>query len=291
MTASALIYAAAGRPSFAVYGAEHVPDEAGTCRLCGAEGEGLPWARWVKDTFVDLDLIGPGTIVCRACLFCVDDHSVALQQRTGKDKPQRMRNYSHVVTADGRWLPLSKAQKAEMTEALLSGPRVAVVALSGQKHLVFRARPGSWQLEDVAVAPDVETLRRLLDAVSQLYVKGGATKAMIETGEYSQAAILALGAYRWRDAELILRPHRGSRIFALAVWLAQLVEETPHDTHTRRGRGAAAADLAQHAAGLQGEIQVHDLDAVRGERPQRGLHEQPAEVSQPDLFSAADHLD
>ena len=118
MTATQLIHAAAGSPPYPA-------DVAGHCRLCGAEGSGLPFAEWVKPTFTNWDLLRPGTIVCTACQFCTEHTSALLQARTGKDKPQRMVNYSHFVVGS-EWLPLHKGQKAQMLAALRSSPAVAV---------------------------------------------------------------------------------------------------------------------------------------------------------------------
>lgn len=91
---------------------------------------------------MDHDKLHDGSVVCHSCLFCFDDRSSALTTITGKDKPQRMRNYSHFVV-NGRWHPLSKAAKPLMWQLLTQFPEVAVIAVSGQKHLIFRARPGA----------------------------------------------------------------------------------------------------------------------------------------------------
>lgn len=111
------------------------------CRFCGGNGEGIQFQDWVKPTFTDRDKLLPGEIVCNACLFWFEEASQELANITGKDKPQRMRNYSHFVV-NGEWIPLSKGDKARMVELLTSEPfpELAAIADSGQKHIVFRAR-------------------------------------------------------------------------------------------------------------------------------------------------------
>lgn len=214
-TAGDTIYAAAGSPP--VEG-----DTAGTCRACGRDSIGLAFASWIKDTFVDHDKLRPGSIICRSCLFCFDDHNEILTARTGKPKLQRMRNYSHFVTASGEWLPLSKGKKARMRE-LLTGeqsPAVAIIATSGQKHLIFRARMSWWQIEERTVLPFPEQLGALLEPIETLY-RAGASKGEIETGHYSQKTIGKVGRSLWLDLELKLRPFRGGLPMQFAVFLGQ----------------------------------------------------------------------
>lgn len=282
VTASGLIYVAMGRPAMP-------GTETGVCRLCGLDAIGEPWAAWVKDTFTDHDKIQPGTIICHACLACVDDHSAVLQARTGRDKPQRMRNYSHLVTRSGRWIPAMKNQKRAIAAALLDRsdpPVVAVISLTGQKHLILRARVGWWQIEESALAPQPDALARMLEPITALYTLG-ATKQAIETGQYSTAWLRKVDLQQWAACEQAIRPVRGSLLFQLAVWLTQKPEEDEtHDPAARTRGGAAAADLDRHQSGLQGQVQDHDLAAVRGRRPQRGLHDDPESLSQPDLFAA-----
>jgi hypothetical protein len=209
---TAWIYEAAGAPPMP-------GNTRGRCRACGQAAKGMPFREWVKNTFTDWDKLYPGEIVCHACLFCFDDQSVALMKRVGRDKPQRMRNYSHFVVG-GEWHPLSKAEKSRMRELLLADPTVAVIALSGQKHIIFRARPGWWQIEEQSVRPFPALLARLLEAVEALY-RAGATKAEIESGYYSQRSLLAIGLDRWRELESQIKPFRGGLALPLAVFLAQ----------------------------------------------------------------------
>lgn len=246
MTASELIYLAAGAPPCA-------ETANGLCRLCGERAAGQLWETWVKDTFTDYDKLYVGAIVCHACLFCTDDRNAVLMMLTGREKPQRMRNYSHVVTTSGRWLPLMKHQKRNLATALLDAtdpPLVTVVSLAGQKHLIMRARVGWWQVEEHMMRPDPVRLRALLPPIEALYA-AGATKGMIESGDYSHPFLRA-GLSVWREHEPVIRSRRGSFVFSLAVWLAQKVGTDDGDA--RPSDESAVADLGRDSPGVQEPI-------------------------------------
>lgn len=244
----------------------------GTCRFCGADGQGEAFERWVRPTFTDHDKLLPGEIVCTDCLFWFQEASESLARTVGKwwatgdealaanpDRikifvkknkrqpeagdlfspgeqggwyiPQRMRNYSQFVVG-GQWTPLSKGQKAEMT-ALLTAvpfPELAVVAESGQKHIVFRARrnpvgsvAGWVQLEEDTIWVDPGKLRALLDVVEALMPGFG--KGQIESGEYYQKNIMEFGFAKWHALEQKVKPHRGGQLLRLAIFLGQMPGE------------------------------------------------------------------
>jgi hypothetical protein len=286
MTATQILHAAAGAPD---YPATH----AGDCRLCGARSTtGIPFAAWVKPTFTNFDMLRPGELICTACQFSVDDNSTLLQARMGKDKPQRMRNYSHFVV-DGAWQPMHKGMKSEMLAALRANPQVAVIAVSGQKHIAFRARPGWWQIEESVARPTLATLEACLGHVQALYrifSKGEIQddqpiphRMMQYAQKYGMASLL--------EAQQALRPHRGAIAFELAIFLAQKEEEdgterlpdaVPH--------GAAPADPALERAGqqLQEQVRKEHLAAIRGQHPQRGLHLDAEPILQQSLWQVGD---
>lgn len=211
MTVAERIYQAAGSPVI-------VGDATGACRTCGADGVGVPFGAWVKEGFTNHDLLLPGLIVCRACLFCFEDKSELLMRRTGRDKLQKMRTYSHFV-AGGEWIPLTKADKRRMRELLASGPEVAVIAESGQKHLILRAKPGWWQFEELSMLPDWPRVESLLAPVEELLT--GFSKAEIESGIYIPHRVVKFGLPRWRELSEPLRPVRLSAYFQLALFLAR----------------------------------------------------------------------
>lgn len=198
-------------------------DISGDCRLCGCPSIGLSFVSWVRDTFMDHDKLFPGTIICHACQFGCDEANIELTQRTGKEKLQRMRNYSHFVL-NHKWLPLSKGNKHRMREILMQGPQLAVIAESGQKHLVFRAQPGFWQFEEQRMRPCPELLIALLDLIEQLY-NAGARKSEIESGRFSQRTLLKIGVDLWRVVNPQLTPYRGGLPLKLAIFLAQKEED------------------------------------------------------------------
>lgn len=192
------------------------------------EATGLPFAQWIKDTFTDHDKLSPGEIVCHGCLFCFTDASDAVRQRTKKEKLQKFRNYSHFVL-HGEWIPLSKGDKRRMLDILRQSPTVAVIAESGQKHLVFRAQIGWWQLEEQKLAACPDLLNDLLTHIEPLY-NAGANKSEIETGRYSQKTLLAI-LPTWREHDPPLRAYRGGLPLKLALFLAQKeTEDTTDDT-------------------------------------------------------------
>jgi hypothetical protein len=132
--------------------------------------------------------------------------------------PQRMRNYSHFIVG-GEWIPLSKGDKPRMAELLMQGPELAVVALSGQKHLIFRAQPGWWQIEEQSVLPFPDRLKELLEIIESLY--SGFSKSEIESGGYKQHRIRKFGLPEWWELESRIRSERGGLPFQLALFLAQ----------------------------------------------------------------------
>lgn len=265
----------------------------GQCRLCGQTAEGLAFGDWVKATFTDWDKLLPGQIICHPCLFWFNEASPELAARVGKDKPQRMRNYSHFIV-NGAWLPLSKGDKARMRDLLLHPPfpELAVVADSGQKHIAFRAvrnAPGNragwvqFETQRIWVAPaELDALLRPMTALLAAF-----SKAEIETGHYARHRILKFGISAWHEQETALKAQRGSGLFQLAIFLAQHEEDSSgRSTASPSGAGgsAAHADLAGHPDGLQKPLPEDDLGTVREPDTERGVHEQPGEVRQLPLF-------
>lgn len=244
----------------------------GTCCTCGEAGTGQLFTDWVKPTFTDLDKLFPGEIVCDACLFCFTDQSVEVQQKLGKEKPQKFRNYSHFVV-NGEWRVCSKGDKRGMLAALLQAPEVAIIAESGQKHLAFRCPPGWWQFEEQRLRPEWDA--ELYTAVESLY-QAGCSKSEIETGRYGQKSIANCGIAVWRPNETQIQPHRGSLLFRLVLFLVQKTEEEePIESGDTAGDSGQAIDaaLAGDAGRLQNEIRAEYLESVRGCRAQLGLYE------------------
>lgn len=273
------LYQSAGNPP--MNGAD-----SGICQICGQEAQGLRFASWVRDTFTDHDKLRDGTIICHACQFSFEEASQLLTERTGKEKLQRMRNYSHFVV-DGEWRVLSKGQKAEMLDALRANPSVAIIAESGQKHIIFRAQPGWWQFEELAMPPDLPGLEAQLVLMQELYRVF--SKDEITTGRYDQRRIAEFGINRFLEIEKELRQKRGSLLFNLAIYLTQKGEE---DGGLSAGvsNGTQDSDPAVAGAerGVQAQVRSQHLGTIRGEHSQRGVHKQPEQVRQQSLFEITD---
>lgn len=261
----------------------------GICRFCGADSAGITFNTWVKPTFTDWDKLLPGQIACASCLFWFDEASAELAAATGKDKPQRMRNYSHFIV-NGRWIPLSKGSKAQMMALLCDTPfpELAAIADSGQKHIVFRATRNAqggavgWvQFEEQRLWVDPPVFRTLVEQVEALYVTFSKTE--IETGHYLPQRILKFGMEAWYAQEQQIKVWRGKPLFALALFLAQRSDDDNRGT-SAAGSDAPVADMAGDGDGLQEQIPTHDLDAIRGRGAQRGLHEQSGQIRQLSLF-------
>ena len=252
-------------------------DLEGTCRTCGRESIGLLFTEWVRKTFMDFDKLVPGMLICHACQFAFAERSERLAQIVGKEKPQRMRNYSHFVVDDS-WIPLSKGDKLAMQAILLDKKwSIAVIAQSGQKHILFRATPGILQFEEQRITT-LDKLPWLLQTVEHLY-RGGFSKTEIETGQYAQHRVMKFGIPNWTKAETELRPYRQTAQFSLVVFLAQK-ENIKNDRDARDGRNAAGCDMENDTEQLQEPVSPHDLAAVRGQHQVSGLHEQPGQIRQ-----------
>lgn len=281
MHASHLIYAVSASQKYATI--------QGVCCVCGASGEGDLFAKWVRPTFTDHDKLLAGDIVCNACLFCFDEQSAELARRVDKEKPQRMRNYSHFVL-DGKWLPLSKGDKDGMVRILAQRPEVAVIATSGQKHIIFRAQSGWWQIEEQGSLPFPDTLFYLLGIVELMY-SDGFSKGEIETGRYNQKRIMDFGLNHFIRLENELKPVRDTLPLELAIFLAQKREL---DEYGRLPAGipysleAAHPALARDSRRLQAEVRPEHMAAVRGQSESGGLHRQTEQIRQLNLFKIAD---
>lgn len=273
---STIIYKAAGSPS---YTASHP----GQCRVCGAAGHGVLFSDWVRDTFTDHDKMKPGTIICDACQFCFDESSELLTRVTGKDKLQRMRNYSHFVIG-GEWVPLSKGDKAKMVAILQQNPEVAIIAVSGQKHLIFRAQPGWWQMEEKSMLPCGAQLWPLLDLVESLYAMF--SKDEIETGRYDQRRIMMFGIGQFLQLESAIKPMRGSLLLELALFLSQKKEGEDGRLSTGVSSSAETANpaLAQPGRGVQAEVRQEHLGTVPEPNTVSGVHGDTESLRQLSLF-------
>jgi len=256
------------------------------CRICGEEcGDGTLFDEWVKPTFTDHDKLHDGDVICDACLFWFDERSEELARRIGKDKPQRMRNYSHFVV-NGEWIPLSKGDKRAMQVLLLAEPfpELAAIAESGQKHIVFRvtrnpsgSKAGWVQFEERALFVRPDELRVLLGIIETLYTTF--SKSEIGTGQYRQYRIRKFGLAGWLALEARIKPVRGALLFRLALFLAQK-EKGELSGVTGAGGNVAGCGLAGDSARLQKSLPPNDMATVRRRSEECGVHQPPGQVRQ-----------
>lgn len=188
------------------------------CWLCGGQTKhrGLPAKKAILDTFTDRDKARwpKSKSVCPGCVLCLSHLS--------------LRNYSILATEQG----LRHPTRAEIRGLLLDPPEppfVLCIAVSGQKHLHFRAqvaysRDGyPVQMEETSVCVWRRPLAEWMEAIESLYTVF--SKEEIRTGRYSQGRIKQYGLEKFQEVEAGLAPHRGTRLFDLAVFVAQKIEE------------------------------------------------------------------
>lgn len=194
---------------------EDVPDW--QCWLCGGrtDGRGLPVKKAILPTFTDRDKArgSRSHSVCQGCAFCLSYLT--------------LRNYSILATEQR----LRHPTRAEIRELLLDPPEppfVLCIAVSGQKHLHFRSQVAyskdgyPVQMEETRVCVERPVLREWLKKIELLYTVF--SKDEIRTGKYSQNRIKEFGLLRFQAVEAIIAPHRGTRLFDLAVFVAQKIE-------------------------------------------------------------------
>lgn len=196
------------------------------CWLCGSPtgGQGILVKAAIKPTFTDgaLARAPQSDAICKACAFCLSY--------------RELRNYSIVATPEA----LRHPTRAELREILLSPPEppfVICAAVSGQKWLHIKAQVAysrdnyPVQLEDTIVIVQLDMLAKILEPMEELYTAGfrkSAYKDMpgeIEDGAYESWKIQKFGIERWDELEAKIAPWRGTRIFRLALFVAQKKEE------------------------------------------------------------------
>jgi len=195
----------------------------GKCRITGKQSTGLPFLKWVKDTFTDHAWLFPGDIISNEALFCFDEQSEILMRKTNREKPQRFRTYSHIIDASGNWHCLTKADKELIYKLITEGASLVCLTDSGQKHLLFKHHTGMWQLDDIFILPDIETFR-FLHAKMMFLLNKGFSQAEVISGKYLQYRILKCGIDTWKPVEDILKSYRGTQFFTFTSWLLYTIK-------------------------------------------------------------------
>lgn len=186
-------------------------NEKGFCRITGKKSTGVLFEKWVKNTFNDHDRLYPGTIISNEAIFCFDESSEIVQKKTGKDKPQRFRTYSHIIK-EGEWYCVTKADKRLILQLIIEGAEMVCLTETGQKHVLFKHKTGMWQLDELHVKPDVELLGLLHYHMCELLAYQFFQTEII-CGNYDSGRIIKAGLKIWQEHENIIKQYRGSGIF------------------------------------------------------------------------------
>lgn len=178
------------------------------CWLCGGPAGAHAWPRQaaIPPSFTNQNLAAApdSDAVCEACAALLSKETWEAYVRARPERGLKTghavswRNYSHVFAPGLHACP----GRAEWREWLLDPPGppfVFVVSLSGQKHLIFRARVAHSrdaypvQMEEETVYLARREYAGLLDAVEALLALGARRESVL-TGRYSQAELARGGA-------------------------------------------------------------------------------------------------
>jgi len=190
----------------------------GICRITGKPSTGMPFKSWVKKTFTDFAYLKPGDIISNQAAFCFDEASDIVMRRAGKEKLQRFRTYSHIIDKQGNWHCCTKADKQLIYKLITEGASLVCLTDSGQKHILFKHKPGMWQLDDMYIMPDIETFRFLhsnMCALLDLHF----SQTEVISGNYLQYRIMKAGLPAWKKLEDTIKPYRGIPLFNFTAWL------------------------------------------------------------------------
>lgn len=189
----------------------------GVCRITGKESIGIPFEKWVKKTFTDWTFLKPGTIISNEAAFCFDEASDIVAKKAGKEKKQRFRTYSHVVS-NNKWYCLTKADKEKIYNFIIKDAELICLTDTGQRHMLFKHRPGFWQLDEMYVKPDIPLFKKIHKLMSDMLCLDFSQTEII-TGDFKQYRIMNAGLANWKKIEDQLKVYRGSEIFKLTSWM------------------------------------------------------------------------
>jgi hypothetical protein len=204
----------------------------GPCWLCAGDTGGVGWPRSVAiaPTFCDHnEAAAPSSAsVCQACVALSRSEGWAQYARVHPErgfeeyfpakpgKKPRAWNWlyrSHLFAEPGHH---ECPDRVRWREILLDPPRppfLAVIAASGQKHGIFRARIAhdrerfAVQADDRRLWLDREQFGFCLGVFESLYQMGFSRDSIL-AGDYHQGQIMKVGIRRFLDAENAMRPWR-----------------------------------------------------------------------------------
>lgn len=204
----------------ASYFKEDIPTDGveGICRITGKQSRGQLFDKWVKKTFADYSYLQQGDIISNEAEFSFAEKNEALTKYIGKDKLQKLRSYSIVLTDKLHFV--TKADKQFIFEELLpQNPKIVCLAESGQKHILFKHKIGFWQVEEeTGITPDLPLAQAIMKAAQELLTMEFSQTEII-SGNYLGGRLLKCDVKRWRELELFLASHRGSKIYDFTMFL------------------------------------------------------------------------
>lgn len=218
------------------------PDPGAPCCICGGRaGEhGTPWIRRkaINDSFGPVDTFEApeSSSVCGACAFFAVGKTfhaevtgrgpVAPQTGGLRDRrfasvklwPQASwRSYSHLFSArDSHVIPRKADWRAFLTVPP-EPPFLAIMTTAGTKNILYRGTVAlDRDLFPVLVDEDTTWVDRhafaeVLADFERAYAAGFSKDSLL-SGDYNQAAVLAMGIAAWRDLEAPLAAHRAQRL-------------------------------------------------------------------------------
>lgn len=199
-----------------------VGEHEGICVVTGKQSKGALFKDWVGERFTDYAGLKSGTIISNEAAQCFDEQSEIIKRKVGAQVPQRFRNYSHIITIEGEWYCFSKAEKENMLSILLEGrDRYTCITTSGQKHILFKTSSSAWNFDGRQVSKDRDLLK-VLNANFLKMMSIGVNKSSIEVGRYFMKNLSQSEIHQIMEAEDNVRPHRGTAIFDLSLYLTQL---------------------------------------------------------------------
>ena len=231
-------------------GGAFVPDDAPAndprCWLCGGETGGVGWPRAsLPATFTTPTLAAVPTsgTICQACMALAskatwEAYVVAWNAAYPDATPLKTghatswRNYSHLFRPGYHECPTRARWRAILLEPP-EPPFLAVIATSGQKHLLFRGQVATdrdWfpvQVEDERIWIEWAGFRQCLMQFEALLALGYSREEIV-TGRYQVARVHKQGMAAWRAAETRFRPWREREPgwVQLAAHVAQREETT-----------------------------------------------------------------
>lgn len=222
------------------HGERFGPDD--RCWLCGAPTSGVGWPRElaISDKFTNhtLAVYPTSTTICQPCAAFASkevwERYVTEHPEMGLKTGHAMswRCYSHLFAAPDYHECPTRARWREILLEPPEPPFLAIVAESGQKHLLFRGRIANdrdifpVQFEERSMWLNRLQFKACVAAFERLYSLGF-SKDSILTGRYFPAQMFVVGTRAWRQAEEQLAPYRREQpaLLALVHFVAQKSEE------------------------------------------------------------------